>query len=246
MGDISVDGEPIELEELPDTINVNNQGVINQSVISKPFELNDNSTFNYGVEYGVATPKKAIGYLTSGQRVNFKVELIDAESNEVIGVFDEVTYDENNLDDYDNLYYQVNSGGIGTRIVKLRLQITENIGAEYTISDKLSESTMFNKEGHKEVNYKGNLAVTDYSLSQNYPNPFNPSTVIKYELPKANHVTLKVYDILGKEVAALVDREQEQGRYEVSFDGSKLSSGVYICRITAGEFVKSIKMNLIK
>jgi len=56
MGDISVDGEPIELEELPDTINVNNQGVINQSVISKPFALNDNSTFNYGVEYGAATP----------------------------------------------------------------------------------------------------------------------------------------------------------------------------------------------
>ena len=88
--------------------------------------------------------------------------------------------------------------------------------------------------------------MTDYSLSQNYPNPFNPSTVIKYELPNVNHVTLKIYDILGKEVAVLIDKEQENGRYEVAFDGSKLSSGVYICQIRAGEFVKSIKMSLVK
>jgi hypothetical protein len=85
-----------------------------------------------------------------------------------------------------------------------------------------------------------------YSLSQNYPNPFNPSTSIIFELPKSSEVTLRVYDMLGSEVSVLVNERREAGVYEVKFDGSGLSSGVYFYRIVAGSFVQTRKLLLLR
>ena len=90
------------------------------------------------------------------------------------------------------------------------------------------------------------LVPAEFSLEQNYPNPFNPSTKISWQSPVSSHQTLKVYDILGYEVATLVDEYREAGFYEIKFDASNLSSGVYIYRLHADNhsFVK--KMTLIK
>ena len=88
--------------------------------------------------------------------------------------------------------------------------------------------------------------VTSYNLSQNYPNPFNPSTTISWQSPVSSWQTLKVYDILGKEVAVLVDEFRHAGRNEVKFDASRLASGVYIYRITAGKFSSVKKMIFLK
>ena len=85
-----------------------------------------------------------------------------------------------------------------------------------------------------------------FYLYQNYPNPFNPSTVISYRLPVTGHVTLKIYDILGREVATLVNEQKSAGKYSVQWNGSQLASGVYISRLTAGKFNKSIKIILMK
>ena len=85
-----------------------------------------------------------------------------------------------------------------------------------------------------------------YSLSQNYPNPFNPSTVIKYSIPQSSLVTLKVYNILGKEVASLVNENKEAGNYTVNFSAKNLSSGVYFYTIKAGNFTQTKKMTIIK
>lgn len=98
---------------------------------------------------------------------------------------------------------------------------------------------------------KQNVIPEQFSLSQNYPNPFNPTTKIKYTIPSnvdANrlNVELKVYDVLGKKVATLVNKEQSPGEYEVSFDGSKLSSGIYFYVLSYGESILSRKMCLIK
>ena len=85
-----------------------------------------------------------------------------------------------------------------------------------------------------------------YLLAQNYPNPFNPSTTIKYELPKSSIVRLSVFDMLGREVAMLVNERRESGVYEVKFDGSGLASGVYLYRVKAGDFVQSRKLLLLR
>jgi hypothetical protein len=88
--------------------------------------------------------------------------------------------------------------------------------------------------------------LMDYSLSQNYPNPFNPSTVISYQLPVISSVTLKVYDILGREVATLVNEEKPAGSYEVQFDASGLTSGIYFYQLNAGQYSETKKMILLK
>jgi hypothetical protein len=87
---------------------------------------------------------------------------------------------------------------------------------------------------------------TEYNLSQNYPNPFNPTTVINYALPKASYVTLKIYDISGREVSTLVSEEKSTGYYNVTFNASGLSSGVYFYKLTAGNFTQTKKLNLVK
>jgi photosystem II stability/assembly factor-like uncharacterized protein len=87
---------------------------------------------------------------------------------------------------------------------------------------------------------------TRLSLQQNYPNPFNPGTTIRYELPKSGLVKLGVYDMLGREVAVLVNERKEPGVHEVRFDGSNIASGAYVFRLHAGDFVSSKKLLLLK
>ena len=87
---------------------------------------------------------------------------------------------------------------------------------------------------------------SSFKLYQNYPNPFNPNTTIEFEIPERASVKLVVYDILGREVEKLVDKELEPGRYKVNFEGSELSSGVYFYRLEAGKFADVRKMLLVK
>jgi hypothetical protein len=88
--------------------------------------------------------------------------------------------------------------------------------------------------------------VTDYSLAQNYPNPFNPTTSISYSLAERSAVSLKVYDVLGNEVATLVNTTQDVGAYDINFDASNLASGLYIYTLKAGSFTSTKKMMLLK
>ncbi len=85
-----------------------------------------------------------------------------------------------------------------------------------------------------------------YSLEQNYPNPFNPSTTIEYTIPQNGFVSLKVFNVLGKEVATLVNGQNESGKHEVDFDATSLNSGVYFYRIESGNFVETKKLVLLK
>jgi lysophospholipase L1-like esterase len=85
-----------------------------------------------------------------------------------------------------------------------------------------------------------------YELEQNYPNPFNPSTLISFSLPKQNFVTLKIYNVLGKEVVTLINRELSYGLYSVEFDGSNLASGIYLYQLSAGNYTSTKKLILLK
>ena len=90
------------------------------------------------------------------------------------------------------------------------------------------------------------LIPTGYSLSQNYPNPFNPSTTFRYSIPQPSKVVIKVYDILGSEIAILMDEEKSTGTYELTWNAASLPSGVYFYQLKAGDFVGTKKMILLK
>jgi hypothetical protein len=88
--------------------------------------------------------------------------------------------------------------------------------------------------------------IDRYHLSQNYPNPFNPLTTISYSVPETGHVTLKIYDLLGREVTTLVDRRISTGTYSVEWDGSAMPSGIYFYRLQAGSHIIAKKLILMK
>lgn len=100
------------------------------------------------------------------------------------------------------------------------------------------------------VSYSGEIefefVLEGFELKQNYPNPFNPVTTIQYSIPQRSNVTLKVYDVLGNEIAALVNEEKDRGVYTVNFDATDLASGIYLYRIQAGSFVETRKMIYLK
>ncbi|MGD8781553.1 MAG: FG-GAP-like repeat-containing protein, partial [Ignavibacteria bacterium] len=131
-----------------------------------------------------------------------------------------------------------------------------NSPKSYSYTDSPTGGTTF-KYRLKQIDFDGayeysdevevNLsAITEYSLEQNYPNPFNPTTTIKYQIPETGNVTLKIYDILGREVKTLVNETQASGVYSVEFNASQLASGVYIYRLRAEDYVSVKKLMLLK
>ncbi len=137
---------------------------------------------------------------------------------------------------------------IATSIVKG----TDNINSVTVLKNsKISVQYFFNNVLTNTENE--NIIPDNFNLYQNYPNPFNPRTTIKYSIPivETGHapsvlISLKVYDVLGREVTTLVNEEQSAGNYQVTFDGSKLSSGVYFYKLKAGSFEATRKLILIK
>jgi len=113
---------------------------------------------------------------------------------------------------------------------------SENLLLTASIATSTSETEVATQTG----------APRRYSLEQNYPNPFNPSTTIRFYIPSKGFVTLKIYDIIGREVTTIVNGFQEAGIHDVKFDGSNLPSGVYLYRITTGTFAETKKLVLIK
>ena len=109
----------------------------------------------------------------------------------------------------------------------------------------------------KQIDFDGTFSYSDevevtievplsYSLNQNYPNPFNPSTKIEYSIKEAGNVSLAVYNMLGQQVASLVNQRQDAGKYTVNFDASKMTSGIYIYKLSTNNFVQTKKMILVK
>ena len=117
---------------------------------------------------------------------------------------------------------------------------------EYAVGAKYFYDSNFSQLPTGVKDESANPVVLNYKLSQNYPNPFNPTTRINYSINKKLLVSLKVFDILGREVATLVKEEKPVGNYTVEFDGAKLASGVYFYQIKAGSYIQTRKMILLK
>lgn len=116
----------------------------------------------------------------------------------------------------------------------------------YLNSSSYIEFPVINAVDEITDNNSANSNPYHFSLSQNYPNPFNPVTVINFSIPVKGLVTLKVYDITGREVKTLVNDIREAGNSAVTFDGTNLSSGIYFYNIVSGNFTGTRKMILVK
>ncbi len=125
-----------------------------------------------------------------------------------------------------------------------------NIGQDFDFVDDTLKGAVINGVVYGDTTVTGikgqkNIPL-QFTLFQNYPNPFNPSTIIKYEISKAANVKIKVYDVLGREIATLLNSTQKAGQHEVEWNAKNYASGIYFYRIRAGEFVSTKKMLLIK
>ena len=161
---------------------------------------------------------------------------------------------------YSSLYLNNTSNSLGFHAL-INKTILDNLSIVDT-TDNLSSSAEFGDlNDHKKTMFallnsnsvlnnrseiNTSALVKDYKLEQNYPNPFNPTTYIYYELPVSGMVSLKVYDLLGREMLSIVNEVKDAGKYKVAFDGSNFASGVYFYRIFSQNFVQTKRMVLIK
>jgi hypothetical protein len=161
------------------------------------------------------------------------------------------------------------SGNGNGRVYSINVAVTDNAGNTATATcyvtvphnkkkDAIDDGVVYSIQGcvgngarrdYATDNEKGKGKAekpTDIHLAQNYPNPFNPSTLITYHIPESGYVTLVVYDVIGKEVALLVNEMKQAGNYSVTFDASDLPSGIYVYQMKVNIFIETKKMILMK
>ncbi|MCX6165057.1 MAG: T9SS type A sorting domain-containing protein, partial [Ignavibacteriae bacterium] len=227
----------------------------NSNMVSDNFSLSDNDTLIIGA-FGSYVSRS----LENFQPMKFQVDLISSTTGEHLRVLfrDTVKLEDSVEAEYlrgfiitgipngtDSFYVQLSvdtlDGGDGDGY---------GMGGVYVPDENLGDNNVsFKRRIHFE---KGNPIKPvnnipkEYSLSQNYPNPFNPVTNIKYQIPVNGFVSLKIYDITGREIANLVKEYKQAGNYTVSFNGSNLASSVYFYRIQSGDFMQVKKMVLVK
>ncbi|HEX2926365.1 MAG: T9SS type A sorting domain-containing protein [Ignavibacteria bacterium] len=249
LQDMSIDEKPVKFMDVSDTLRITDVNGLNKYMTTEPFTLTDNSKFLFNLNYGVTESSAALKALGKDGSISYTLDLIDAEGR-VLQSFNKINLSKDQFIKNKQSSFQVNPKGIGNKTVRMRLRTEVNLDAECFLVDSHSvpdeSGTMYKAAEIEKIDYSGEKVVKEYAISRNYPNPFNPSTVIDYQVPKTSKVTLKIFDMLGQEVATLVNEVKETGRYEVEFNASSLPSGTYIYEIRANDFVKSGKMMLLK
>jgi hypothetical protein len=150
-------------------------------------------------------------------------------------VIDYVNGDENEYVDY-----ELNNVGADAYVAEYKIR-AKDYNNHYSSYSSVASITFGRFAKQNEI-----TTITEYKLEQNFPNPFNPTTTINYSIQKAGEVTLKVYDMLGKEAASLVNELKEAGYYSVNFNASILPSGIYFYTLTSGNFMATKKLILLK
>ncbi|HSW54359.1 MAG TPA: LamG-like jellyroll fold domain-containing protein [Ignavibacteriaceae bacterium] len=152
-------------------------------------------------------------------------------------------------------YYSTIDSGL---VAYYRFDEYEDLGIGSDGADDIRDLSLYGNHGDSEGNPllvpsgillsidDNPLLISEFKLEQNFPNPFNPSTIIKYQVSSISNVSLKVYDVLGNEVATLVNEQKPAGSYEVKFNAAGLSSGIYFYKLQAGSMVETKKMILMK
>ncbi|MFH0735675.1 MAG: T9SS type A sorting domain-containing protein [bacterium] len=194
----------------------------------------------YGSESSYDSYSYTNGLLTSIQNMKWVYFHL------LMGSYETQTRLEYGYDNYNNCNYAIYSvkSGYGLHVADRTFNLLYNNG-----------SSSFNLDGARvqvvystltDVNESEISVVDKFSLNQNYPNPFNPNTTISFSLPKEEFVTLKIYDILGKEIATLINAELSAGTYQKDWQPKNISSGIYFYRLQAGKYTETRKMSFLK
>lgn len=203
--------------------NIQNLSNVTQAAVWRPTGMNDSSVVHNVEIYGNYA---LVAHYSAGVRL---VNITNPAAPVEVAWYD--TYPQNNRHNYDGCWgvYMLPSGKIIASDRQTGLYVL-----------KTSVNVLTGMSGNQEI-------PTTFELKQNYPNPFNPSTRIEYNLSKASYVTIKVYDVLGKQVALLADKYELAGNHLVSFDAARLTSGVYFYTITTDNgFTDTKRMILAK
>jgi oligosaccharide reducing-end xylanase len=210
-------------------------------------------TLNYldttRTKYWVSTFGNVVRYIKERNNVSVTQSSID-DSSITFQVTDTL---DNSIYDYPITIRRQLPDGWPSAIVSqnsltISSQIVDSISKKYVMFDVVPDEgdILISKSTSTSVNANNKSILLRPILMQNYPNPFNPKTKINYTIKKESYVTIKVYDLYGREIVVLVNEEKSPGNYEVEFNGSNLSSGVYFYKIRAGNFINTKKLILMK
>lgn len=252
LGNIMVNGSSIGFPgDLDNTLENSNE--LSNNMVSQNFLLNENDTLVIGRNASYCLEATESEF----REIEYWVKLMNKSKNEMHRLLVHDT-----LHFMDSLQFEFLEGYIIRNIsaegdsfyVQLEIDTVDGnfgigggIGGDEGSGDNTTLKRKIFWENDNMVTNNSNNIPTTFNLYQNFPNPFNPSTLIKYDLPKDVNVTIRIYDLLGREVATLVNNEfKNAGRYELAWNALNYATGVYIYRIEAGDFVSTKKMVLIK
>ncbi|PIP76447.1 MAG: hypothetical protein COW85_14160 [Ignavibacteria bacterium CG22_combo_CG10-13_8_21_14_all_37_15] len=246
IGDISFNGQNVAFKGI--NLNTTNlsQNDLDYLMTSDVVNLSSADNLSYAIEYGATDTVKAASLLQKDKSISFKVELIDASNNAVLYTLNNVKFTGSSSLSLSSESYNIDLTGLTGKEVYFKVKIANTLNPVYYASEIKSDANVLGKSKAVSLDLSKTLVVKDYDLFQNYPNPFNPATTITYQLPKSGSVTLKIYDMLGKEVMTLVNEQKEMGRYTVQFDASSLASGMYVYQLRANDYTSTKKMLLLK
>ncbi len=243
LGEFGVSGTKINLFPYVDTLAVGHTGQWEEMFRTESFQVSDQTNLSFLRKFDIKNPEPLKNVLPIGAKVEFRLEVMDAPSNQVLAVIDRQVITRNiPPPSNERRDFVLRLAGNKEVFLRVGLEIPGGMKPLHAVvesyiemkSDSVSKALAENPT-------QVELTPTQFALIQNYPNPFNPETVIKYMLPNSGYVSLRVFNIQGQEVTTLVDAYQSAGRYEVSWDGRDhsrrpVAAGLYFYQMRAGDF----------
>ena len=203
------------------------------TIFDPPLLWLPNEIVNVGHTWELNAPEMGGHFFFWVGSITATVEVPAGTFNDCIRIHGLIVDTSGDSTQFNLLHYAEGIGEVSNMVYIVLLEFYELELIEYSVQLSVDDNIATGVPSH-------------FSLHQNYPNPFNPTTTFKYGLPKESNVTLKIFDILGREVATLVNEHQSTGYHQINWDAAGRSSGIYFYQIQVGEFVRVRKMVLMK
>lgn len=256
LGEFKIDGNPVNLLPLADTLVESKTGVWEDIFRTEPFPISSQLSLSYFRGFEVVNPNTLSHILPKGIKIKLRLEVVNAKSGKVITTPDlqAITSDvPSNSREFKNLLFDL--GGNQEVFLRVGLDLPKGIPIKqsmvevYYIED--SQDSFQKPFANENTTSSIKQKPSSFALGNNYPNPFNPVTTIAFDLPSNGYVNLDIYDISGRRVKTLVNKNMDAGRYHIVLDGhdeygNEVASGTYFYRIKTGSFRNIKKMVLLR